>query len=144
MKESPFCRILKYILYAVFAAGIAGTLALPYLLTLLELADAYRAFVTPFLMLLSIPSLWIVLEMVLMMRSIPRDPFVMRNVRALNRIGILFLALSAAFIFKCFVFLTYLTAFCAFFFIMGGLFAFTLAALIRQSAIIKEENDLMI
>jgi hypothetical protein len=145
MKEPLFCRILKYALYAIFILGVIGTIALPAIMSwLFNFAPAYRAFILPFLMSLSIPSLWIVLEMIWMMRSIPKGPFVKRNVRALYRIGVLFLVLSASFTFKCFMFLTFLTVFCAFFFLMGGLFAFTLAALIHQSVVLQEENDLMI
>ena len=152
MKESLFCRILKYSLYAVFVLGVVGTVTLPFMLDIyadiilrtIALNPEYRAFILPFLMVVSIPCLWIVLEMILMMRSIPKGPFVMRNVHALYRTGILFLVLSLAFSVKCFMFLTFLTLFCTFLFIGSGLFAFTLAALIRQSIMLREENELTI
>ena len=79
-----------------------------------------------------------------MLRSIPSGPFVMRNVHALYRIGVVFFVLAAAFLGKCFVFLTFLTLFCTAFFVGSGLFAFTLAALIRQSVVFREENELTI
>jgi len=82
--------------------------------------------------------------MIGMMRSIPKGPFVMRNVHALNRIGVVFMLLSAAFFVKCLFFLTFLTLFCTVFFVSSGLFSFTLAALIRQSVVFREENDLTI
>jgi len=152
MKEPLFSRILKYALYAAFVTGVIGTISMPYMLetyTYLvhgtaHLSSAYRAFILPFLMIVAIPCLWTVLEMILMLRSIPKGPFVMRNVHALYRIGILFFVLALAFFSKCFVFLTFLTLFCAFFFIGSGLFSFTLAALIRQSIVFREENDLTI
>ncbi|MCL2566372.1 MAG: DUF2975 domain-containing protein [Defluviitaleaceae bacterium] len=152
MKEPLFSRILRYALYLAFVIGAIGTATLPFMLDIYEttilrntvLSPAYRAFVLPFLMVVAIPCLWIVLEMIFMMRSIPKGPFVMRNVAALYRIGILFFVLAAAFIVKCLMFLTVLTLFCTLLFIGCGLFSFTLAALIRQSVVFREENDLTI
>jgi len=152
MKEPLVSRILKYALYAVFAAGVVITATLPLMFTTytyiffgnVSLREEYIAFIVPFLMSIGVPCLWIVLEMIWMLRSIPKGPFVIRNVHALYRIGILFLVLAAAFAAKCFIFLTFLTLFSAFLFTGGGLFAFTLAALIRQSIVFREENDLTI
>jgi len=110
----------------------------------LALPEGYRNFILVFLRVVAVPGLWIVLEMIGMLRSIPRDPFVMRNVRALNRIGIIFLLLSATFFVKCLWYMTFLTVVCTLFFIGSGLFAFTLAALIRQSIVFREENELTI
>ena len=152
MKEPLFCLILKYALYAAFVVGIFATLTLPFMLGVYEstvlrnssFSPEYRAFVLPFLIAIALPCLWIVLEMIFMMRTIAKDPFIMRNVKALKRIGLIFFLLSAAFIVKCLLFLTFLTLFCTILFIGCGLFSFTLAALIGQSIAFREENDLTI
>ena len=152
MKEPLLSIILKYALYLAFILGLIGAVTLPFMLDIYEttilrntvLSPAYRSFVLPFLMVVAVPCLWIVLEMIFMMRSIPKGPFVIGNVKALYRIGILFFVLTAAFIVKCLLFLTVLTLFCTLLFIGCGLFAFTLAALIRQSVVFREENDLTI
>jgi len=157
MREPLVSRILKYALYTVFVVGVLITITLPLMLDTyshffhgtLSLPDeympaGYSGFIMIFLRVVAVPGLWIVLEMIGMLRSIPRDPFVMRNVRALNRIGIIFLLLSATFFVKCLWFVTFLTAVCALFFIGSGLFAFTLATLIRQSIVFREENELTI
>jgi len=152
MKETLYCRMLRYALYAVFVIGVFGTVSLPFMLDtyarvvhgLGAVPDEYRTFILPFLIMVALPCLWIVLEMIRMLHSIPKGPFVMRNVHALYRTGILFLALSVAFIVKCFVFFTFLTLFCAFLFTGAGLFSFTLAALIKQAAVFREENELTI
>ena len=151
MKEPLVSRILKYALYVTFVVGIIMTLTLPLTIDTYAriiasgtFTASYRAFILPFLMIVAVPCLWIVLEMIGMMRSIPSGPFVMRNVRALNRIGFIFFILTAAFFVKCLFFLTFLTLACTFFFIGSGLFALTLAALIRQSVAFREENDLTI
>ena len=152
MQESLFCKILKFALYAAFVVGLAATVTLPFMLDFYtevvlrttSLSSAYRAFILPFLMVVAVPCLWIVLEMIGMMRTIPQSPFVQRNVRALHRVGVLFMGLSAAFIIKCLFFFTFLTLFCVLIFIGAGLFSFVLAALIRQSIVFREENDLTI
>ena len=152
MREPLVSRILKYALYAAFALGVAGMVTLPFMLDTYHriFTDAYfsdpgyRTFILIFLMTVSVPALWIVLETILMLRSIPKGPFVTRNVRALSRIGVISLVLAAIFFCKCFVYLTFLTFVCGFLLIGFGLFAFTLAALIRQAVIFREENDLTI
>ena len=152
MNEPFVSRILRYMLYAVFAAGVIGAITLPFMLDnyaaifydAYYIESGYRIFLNVFLMCVAVPGSWIVMEMVLMLRSIPKGPFVMRNVRALNRIGFIFLALAAAFFIKCIFYITILTLFCGFLFVGGGLFAFTLAALIRQAVVFREENDLTI
>lgn len=152
MQEPLISRVLKYALYAAFVIGLIIAITLPLMLDTYtrvimraySLAPAYRAFILPFLMIVAIPCLWVVLEMIGMMRSIPQGPFVMRNVNALNRIGVIFFLLAIAFFVKCFFYISFLTLICIFFFIGSGLFSFTLAALIRQSVVFREENDLTI
>ena len=151
MKEPILSRILKYALYLAFVVGAIVTVTLPwsidsyaFFIGASSLAPAYRAFIVPFLMSAAVPGLWIILEMIGMMRSIPAGPFVMRNVRALNRIGWIFFVLAAVFFVKCWFFFSFLSLLCTFFFIGSGLFSFTLAALIRQSIVFREENDLTI
>ena len=154
MKEPFVSKILKYALYFIFISGVLMTIALPrilkwhiYMAVFYDsyiINPGYRTFLMVFLYTVAIPSLWIVLEMILMLRSVPKGPFIMRNVRALNRIGVIFLFLAAAFFGKCLLYITILTFLCGVLFIVGGLFAFTLAALIRKAVVFREENDLTI
>ena len=152
MKEPVVSRILKYALYAVFVLGVIATATLPFMLdryfTILydvySVESGYRLFILIFLTAIALSSLWIVLEMIWMLRSIPQGPFVMRNVRALNRIGVVFFTMAAAFLGKCLLYVTFLTLLCGFLFIGGALFAFTFSALIRQAIVFKEENELTI
>jgi len=96
------------------------------------------------LITVAIPGLWIVWEMILMLRSIPKDPFVMRNVSALNRIGIIMLGISALFFAKLLFYITFLTMVSGILLLIFGVFAFTLSSLFKQAVIYKEENDLTI
>jgi len=145
-------NIHKIFLYIIFVLGVLGTLTLPFMLEFYTgyfydayyLEPGYRTFILTFMIVVAIPGLWIVLEMIWMLRSIPQDPFVMRNVRALNRIGVILLALAVLFFAKCFIYVTFLTMGCGFLFIVCGLFAFTLANLFRQAVAFKDENDLTI
>ena len=152
MKEPIFSRILRYVLYAAFFVGLIGAVSLPWTIDSFfysfrgapRLLPQYRAFLLPFLMLISVPCLWVVVEMILMLHSIPKGPFVMRNVNALYRTGVIFFVLSAAFFFFFICYFNIIVFAGAFFMIGSGLFSFTLAALIRQAVVFREENDLTI
>ena len=152
MQEPLVSKVLKISLYSIFVLGVLGTLTLPFMLESYTgyfydayyLQPGYRAFILTFLILVAIPGLWIVLEMIWMLRSIPQDPFVGRNVHALNRIGIILFVLAAAFFAKCCMYITFLTLGCGFVFIVCGLFAFTMANLFSRAVVFKEENDLTI
>ena len=152
MKEPVVSRILKYVLYAAFGLGIVGAITLPFTIDTFfrvfrnapTLLSMYRSFVLSFLMAMAVPCLWIVVEMIAMLNTIPSGPFVRRNVRALYRIGIIFFALSLAFFGWNFVFVNIIVMAGAFFMVGGGLFAFTLAALIAGAITLREENELTI
>jgi hypothetical protein len=152
MKEPLVSQLLKYALYAVFVVGLLGMATLPFMLERYTsfffdayyLQPGYRSFILTFLLSVIPLCLWIALEMIGMLRSIPKGPFVKRNVRALNRIGVIFFALTVMFFGKCVMYVTILTLLCGFLFIGGGLFALTLAALIRQAVTFREENELTI
>ena len=152
MKEPLASRILKYALYAAFVLIVVGVATLPFMLETYmrilhdacHLEPEYRKFILIFLTGIAVPGLWILLEAIWMLRSIPEGPFVTRNVSALNRVGAIFLGLAVMFFGKCLIYLTFLTLLCGFVFIGCGLFSFTLAALIRQAVVFREENDLTI
>jgi len=152
MKEPLVSRILLYTLYVGFALAVVVTLTLPLMLDqyfnilydVYSLRQGYRTFILVFLMAVGFAGCWVILELILMLRSIPRNPFVPRNVRALNRVGVIFLVLAAAFWGKCLWYVTILTMLCGAIFMLGGMFAFTLSSLFRQAVAYREENDLTI
>lgn len=152
MKESLASKALKIALYAIFALGVLGTVTLPWFLDYYTgyfydayyLQPGYRRFILSFLIVVALICLWILGELIGMMRSIPTDPFVARNVRALRRVGILAVVLAALFFAKCLYYLTFLTLACGFLFVVGALFLFTMCNLFRQAVTFKQENDLTI
>jgi len=152
MKESRMCKALRAALYVVFVLGILGTVTLPWMLDtyMRILYDAYyllpgyRRFILAFLMIVGAFSLWAVWEMIVMMRSIPSDPFIAGNVRALRRVGLILLVLAGLFLLKCLYYVTFLTMACGLMLILCGLLAFTLSNLFGQAVAYKEELDLTI
>ena len=152
MREPIVSRILRYTLYAGFAAGAIITATLPFLLDkyFVILYDAYylksgyRTFILVFLMFVGLAGLWVILELIWMLRSIPLGPFIIRNVWALKRVGVIFFVLAVVFFGKCVLYVTILTMVGGALFLLGGLFSFTLASLFRQAVAFREENDLTI
>ena len=152
MKSPRASRLLRLALYIIFALGVLGTATLPFMLEAYALyffdayypEPGYRGFIIPFLMIAAAQGLWVVMEMILMLRSVPRDPFIKRNVRALSRIGLVLMLLAATFGAKCLFYPTFLTMASAVLFAVCGLFAFTLAELFGRAVAFKEENDLTI
>ena len=108
------------------------------------LLPGYRKFILTFLMAVGALGLWVVWELIQIMRSIPSDPFVIKNVVVLRRIGFLVLFISVLFFLKCIYYVTFLTLACGFMFIVCSLFAFTLCNLFKQAVAFKAENDLTI
>jgi len=152
MELSPMNRILLFALYGLFIAGILGTVTLPFMLDVYarlfrgvySLEPGYRTFLMVFLVAVALPGLWIIGEMIRMMRSITPGPFVVQNVSALRRCGCLLFVISAVFLVKCFTFFTFLSMACTFLFLICGFFAFTLADLFDRAVTYKDENDLTI
>lgn len=152
MKEPIVSRIFRFALYAVFCVGVLLTMTLPFMLDTYfdiiydaySLREGYRWFILVFLMVAGSAGTWVVLEMIMMMRSIPSDPFVRRNEKALKRIGIIFTAMAVLFFGKCFIYVTILTLAGGIIFLLGALFAFTLTELFSRAVAFREENDLTI
>ena len=152
MVESQVSRILLYTLYTAFVVGVAITLSLPFAMDSymrifndgFAALEGYRNFIQVFLLVAGGSGLWVIFEMIGMLRSIPYGPFVSQNVRALQRVGYLLLILSLLFVVKCFCYMTFLTLVCTILLIMSSLFAFTLADLFRRAVAFREENDLTI
>ena len=152
IKESAASKILRVILYITFVAGIVMTATMPFMIdTYMRilydayiLHEGYRTFITVFLMLVGTLGLFIVLELIIMLRTMLKNPFVKRNVKSLNIIGITAFITAGLFFVKCFLYVTFLTLAFGICLVILGLFAFTLANLFKKAVEYKEENDLTI
>ena len=151
MKEPLVSRILRYTLYVVFCLGAIVVIALPVLLKqYAQLYDGfyaqeqYRTFIWAFLTLIGLMALWVVIDLIRILRTIPKDPFIEKNVKALKRIGIVAMVMSILFFLKCIYYITFLTFVCAVVLLICSLIVFTLSVLFAQAVRYKEENELTI
>ena len=152
MKQSLASRALKIMLYVVFVVGVVGTGTLPWMLDrymgyfydAYSLQPGYRTFILGFMMVVAALGLWVIVELIRMMRSLSSDPFIMRNASALRRIGAVALAIALLFFLKCCYYVTFLTLAGGFLLLLCSLVAFTLGNLFRQAVVYKQENDLTI
>jgi len=152
LKESAASKILRVILYAAFAAGLAATVTMPFMIDLYmqyiydvyAIREGYRLFITVFLMLAGALGLFIIYQLITMLRTIRKDPFVKSNVKSLNIIGAAAFITAALFFAKCLLYVTLLTLLGGICLVILGLFALTLASLFAKAVEYKEENDLTI
>lgn len=152
MKESLAAKTLKIMLYVIFAVGVLITTTLPFMIDTYmrvlydsyALRDGYRIFIIIFLMVVGTLGLFIIFELIAMLRTIAKDPFVKCNVRSLNKIGAVAFTTAALFFLKCLFYTTILTLGFGVCLVICGMFAFTLANLFDRAVEYKEENDLTI
>ncbi len=150
--ENTFApKLLRAILQVLFVVGIVVVVTLPFMLDYYlfitgnsDCTGFYRNFIMIFLILVGIPGLWVVFELILMVRSINRNPFVVSNVRALKRLAYLSLAVSVLFFAKLIFYFTVLTLICGAALFLCCLFSLTLSRLFSQAVVYKEDNDLTI
>ena len=152
MKEPLVSRLLKYTLCLIFLIGVVVTVTLPFALNYYTLwlydvyyiQPAYQTFLLLFLIVVGALGLWIIADLIFILNTVPKDPFVQRNVRALRRIGTVAIAISLLFLLKCLYYFTFLTAVCALVLLVCALIVFTVCMLFSQAVRYKEENDLTI
>lgn len=145
MKPAP---ILKAVLFLVLLTDLALMVALPiHYEGLLRWSNhAIAGPGDPKGLIIAIWELfgalagWILVELIAMLQTMKENPFVMRNARALWRIGYVALFMAACFLllgqpldYVCFAIMLVL-----------GLFALTLSQLFRQAVQFKQENELTI
>lgn len=148
--EKGLSGIVKRILDLVFLGGLGIIITLPY--TLKWYMNAiYRTnnenyyFLLAFLYISGIVCLGLVNEIRKIFKTLNRrNPFIMENVKSLNRSGVACFIISAAYIVKIFFYNSVLTAIITMVFIICGLFSVVLAEVFRQAIEVKEENDLTI
>ncbi len=140
-------QALLYVLAAFVLFCIASIFTLEYVAAYFE--EFYgmgetRLLFYGFLLLAGLVALWILFELMFVMQTVSKDPFVERNVFAFVRMGAAAEVAGALFIAKCFIFFTPMTAVCAVVMLLAGLFALVLAGVFRKAVAFKRENDLTI
>jgi hypothetical protein len=148
--ESGLSGYVKKFLDLIFWGGLCVYVTLPFCLKwYFNYANRYGSenfyFLLVLLYITGFFCLWIVLEIRKIFKTLNRmDPFIMGNVRSLNRMGYSAFIIAAAYFVKIFLYNSFLTIIVAMVFLIAGLFCVILAEVFRQAVIYKEENDLTI
>lgn len=152
MKKKLLHRLVLALLFVALLASLACLVTLPMFVRtwLFILGDAYslspsyQVFMTVFVVLLGLGASFILFELIRIFQTLEREPFDMRNVRALRRVGICGIAVSALFIVKVVLFITPLTVICALILLICGLFALVLSNVFAEAVMYKQDHDLTI
>ncbi|KLU67383.1 MULTISPECIES: DUF2975 domain-containing protein [Desulfosporosinus] len=140
----------KRILDFIFLGGLGIFVTLPYALrwymnAIYRTSTENYYFLLGFLYITGLVCLGLVNEMRKIFKTLNRrNPFMMDNVKSLNRVGGSCFIIAAAYLIKIFFYNSVLTAIITMVFIIAGLFAVVLAEVFRQAIAVKEENDLTV
>ncbi|MGC7871352.1 DUF2975 domain-containing protein [Desulfosporosinus sp. SYSU MS00001] len=140
----------KRILDFIFLGGLGIFVTLPYALrwymnVIYRTSTENYYFLLGFLYITGLVCLGLVNEMRKIFKTLNRrNPFMMDNVKSLNRVGGSCFIIAAAYLIKIFFYNSVLTAIITMVFIIAGLFAVVLAEVFRQAIAVKEENDLTV
>ncbi len=142
--------VVKLMLDLALVGGAAGILSLPYTLGWCfdnldwSVGENYQ-FLMVFLFLTGVLALGMVYELRRMFQSINNhEPFQRQNATSLRRIAVMALLISAAYLVKIMVYISFLTIIVAIVFLLFGLAGMVFSELFRQAVEVKEENDLTI
>lgn len=141
--EALLCLLAAFVLFCVVTLYIPGSgwdgIIQTYCATGESIA-ALRVFLTA----ASAAALWVLAELLLVMRTVPADPFVERNANAFVRMGVAAELAGAMFAVRTALYFTPMTAVCTIVMLLAGLFALVLAGVFRRAVAFKLENDLTI
>lgn len=151
MKYNTFAGYVKLLLDILFFLGIGCLIVSPllinngiYIYTSKATEYLIRNIFT-LLVLSDIVIIYVLYELRKIFYSIKvGTPFIESNVKGLLRMGIASILLSFVFVYKLFVFKSFLTYFVILVLIIAGCFSFTLSELFKEAMRVKEENDLTI
>lgn len=146
---SRLTRMLLYVLCVLVMLLIGGLYASPGLREVFLLAygvsDPSRSVsVMAFLTAMGGMALWILIELIGVLRSVDTDPFIERNVHAFYRMGLAAELAGISFFIKSAFIFSFMTAVCGLVMVLSGLFALVLAQVFSRAVAYKRENDLTI
>ena len=152
MHENFLSHFTRALLCILFLAITLAIVALPFFLDEMLAffgdmffgAPGYGGFILPFLLVCGAGALWILAELILVMKTLKSDPFVMRNASAFSRMALAAEILAVLFGVKTAFFFTPMTCACCLVLLLCGLFAAVLSGVFRRAVEFKQENDLTI
>ena len=150
LDQKGFSGIVKHILDLIFVGGIGILLSLPivlkwYIGLMYTRTSENYYFLLGFLFATGIFALVVVQEIRKLLKNLnKRNPFIMDNVKSLNRIAVSCLIIAACYLIKIIFYNSFLTIIVTMVFIIAAFFSIILAEVFQQAIIVKEENDLTI
>lgn len=148
--EKGLSGIVKRLLDLVFLGGIGLYISLPFTLkwyfdVIYRISSENYYFLMGFLYVTGLFCLVIIFELRKIFKTLNRrNPFMMDNVKSLNRMAISAFIISASYIIKIIFYNSFLTVIITMIFIIAGLFTVIFAEVFRQAIEVKVENDLTI
>ncbi len=149
--ENSLSQKVKILLDLIFIGGIGIFISLPKSLkwylqsSFVYLNDKIYFYLLALIAITGIFCLMLVYEVRKIFKTLERkDPFMIDNVKSLDKIGLFCFLISACYISKIFLLNSFMTLIVIMVFIIAGLFSIILAEVFRQAIVVKEENDLTI
>lgn len=149
--DKSLSHFMKLFLMIIMVITIAVIVFLPWIVDhyLIVMYDGVSSYAKTMLLIMLYPcgvcGLLIENELRKMFMSLEKkNPFVIENVKSLNRMGILMLIILVMFIFKVITLNTIMTMLTCFAIVIISILCFVLADVINQAVIYKQENDLTI
>ena len=148
--EKGLSGIVKWFLDLVFLGGIVLYISLPFSLkwyfgVIYRISSENYYFLLGFLYITGFFCLVIVFELKKIFKTLNRrNPFMMDNVKSLNRMAISAFIIALLYVIKVIFYNSFLTVIITMVFIVAGLFTVIFAEVFRQAIQVKEENDLTI
>lgn len=149
MKKNPLVRFTKILLDFMFYTGIVVCITVPGSFRLVgEYFGIFKKFYIPFciiFMIAGVFALIIIWELRNMFRTIiDENPFIIKNVISLKRMGICSFAISICMALRLFLVITPAALVLVGVFLIAGLFSLVLSLVFDQAVTYKLENDLTI
>jgi hypothetical protein len=145
-------KVLSYFMIVLMVLAVGSMVLLPWIVSsYLDYAfkmtgsDFVRNYFLSVLYISGVLAIFVLYELRLIFRTCTdSNPFVMRNVISLKRIGFAALAIGMVFVTKAVMYLTFMTLVVIFVFALAALFCFVLADVFEEAIHYKNENDLTI
>jgi len=152
MKQSVLATITRVMLYLLLFVVLSCMVAVTFSSRWVNLffygsphiTAGVQLFLRFFVYAAGAIAVWILVELILVLRTLSRDPFIERNCRAFFRMGIVALTAGLLFIASTLVAFTFATVICAIVMLLCGMFALVLAEVFKKAIEYKHENDLTI
>lgn len=149
MKNHPLIRFTKVLLDFMFYSGILVCITVPGSFWLAgEYYSVFRSFYIPFCIIFIIAGIFALVilgELRNMFRTvIKEDPFVVKNVRSLKRMGVCSFIISGCMAARLLIVITPAALVLVAVFLIAGLFSLVLSFVFDQAVTYKLENDLTI